>query len=524
VDRSDSSAPPLPPYKHDEGSSLITPVLPPAATLGSPAPNGLPHTSSPGAFTSPVVTPQAHHSERLGDIPPIPELTPDPPRSRELSVDRAISRNTSPVGRAAENMPLPVSPSDGPRQGRIDGLDRSPQPPTRTPVMGSSQSLGAPNGSPSLNASPSRGSNIGLGVGPVGLGIPTSKAERRRSINPAMTFNMDAQNSTFAVEPRLSPLPPSPLRASFTDGPLQMPQPLRSPTSPTPNHLGAEAFPFMTGGSSGLKVAGSSDTPPIRISSLPDGQQEGDVLSGEKGTTAPLSITPRLPSSEQSVDGLSNGGKQSSTPRLNAPDLPPMSFSLSDPDFALILNNIDRSPVKANSPGQSAKSNRDSGKTIRHPQIDGGHTSSDSSPSSPTTAQMIQRQSPKIDSSIYPPQPEMIPTGQSTSSLTPSDSRSPSRTRLSPHDSMSAPRLLRSRQPSAESTTSITSRLGPESAFGSIVELVAGAKFSGLEKVEVDMGVLVGVVGEVEDLKEALEGLKSKYTGIKVSQVLKQVA
>jgi hypothetical protein len=50
-----------------------------------------------------------------------------------------------------------------------------------------------------------------------------------------------------------------------------------------------------------------------------------------------------------------------------------------------------------------------------------------------------------------------------------------------------------------------------------VVSIVAEAKHNGKEKVEVDLGLLSGIVGEVEELRDALSGLKSKYTGVKVS-------
>jgi hypothetical protein len=48
---------------------------------------------------------------------------------------------------------------------------------------------------------------------------------------------------------------------------------------------------------------------------------------------------------------------------------------------------------------------------------------------------------------------------------------------------------------------------------------VAGAKHAGEQTVSVDLSVLVGIVAEVEELKEFTTGLKSKYTGAKVSDV-----
>ena len=95
-------------------------------------------------------------------------------------------------------------------------------------------------------------------------------------------------------------------------------------------------------------------------------------------------------------------------------------------------------------------------------------------------------------------------------------SLSPSRTRLSPNDQAPTTQLLRTRQPSAESTTSVISKLGPDSAFGVIVEVLAAGKHEGQEAVPIDLNVLSGIVAEMEDLKHALTGLQNKYTGVKV--------
>lgn len=450
------------------------PLVP--AVLSSPA---IPPQVSP--HVSPAATPTAQSSDRLASFPDLePPPWPDENRQRELSVDRPI-RAGSPAGRIAANFPLPASPSDTSSGGR----DRSVQSRNAiaSPTLGSSQSLGN-----SFSPSSSRGA-VGLGVGPVGLGVPTTKADRRRSINPAMTFNMDAANNTFAVEPRLSPLPPSPLRASFTDAQTAQHTnaPLRSPTSPTPTYLGGDGFPFKTTAplTTSPRSSESGHGPPTRTSSLPDqltGRQL-DELAEEDET--PERSPPRLPPK-------SGMNEDDSTPRLHAPDLPPMTFSLSDPDFAVILNNIDHSPDKAD-------------RTPRIGTFDTNRSekTSPSSPSSPRTSPSLARS----------PQMETLSTAVDE---TPATSRSPSRTRLSPGDS-STPHRLRVRQPSAESTTSVHSRaLGPDSAFAQILEVVAGARHGTQDSVQVSLGVLNGIVGEVEDLRDALSGMKNKYTGVKV--------
>lgn len=195
----------------------------------------------------------------------------------------------------------------------------------------------------------------------------------------------------------------------------------------------------------------------------------------------------------------------SSTPKLIAPDLPTMSFSLSDPDFALILNGINQSPkatLKEKAPEQPAQAapvpapNAPPASSSK-PQID----LDDTPPGSPAT-DPISRSPPISNSAFF-----RAADGSNTS---------PVRTRLSPGNG--AP-TLRTRQPSAESTHSISGRLGPDSAFSEVVGLVADAKQGSKERVEVDVRLLSGIVAEVEELKEVISGLRNKYTGAKVSSV-----
>ena len=47
--------------------------------------------------------------------------------------------------------------------------------------------------------------------------------------------------------------------------------------------------------------------------------------------------------------------------------------------------------------------------------------------------------------------------------------------------------------------------------------MVSTAKHGNQESVQVDLSLLSGIVGEMEDMKDMISGLKSKYTGAKVS-------
>ncbi|WRT70298.1 uncharacterized protein IL334_007296 [Kwoniella shivajii] len=542
---------------HQRGASSPVPV--PAGNFLQSTP-GIPSSVSLAAtanspLASPSATPNSFNSGKF-DTPYHGSGTPNPgdafedaserdssrerEKRRDLSVDKTFQRSTSPADRRiadAENMPLPTSPSDpnrGVSHSRSVDSDHNTQGRPHlghapSPSLGSSRSLNT--SSPVPVAGPSgrqqqqhqqqqqQQQNVGLGVGLVGLNVPTSKAERRRSINPAMTFNMDSQNSTFNVEPRMSPLPPSPLRASFTDlqaeqqQQQQLQQPLRSPTTPSPSP-GNDMFPFkdrQMNANGGRSTPDQNSGPPPRTSSLPDQLSTGrsrPLTTIEDDDSEDIDTsTSGMPTRQTSNNQLSEGAL--STPRLNAPNLPPMSFSISDPDFAVILNNIDQSPKKTNDLSSNANKSGESIITVKPEGQDG-----DSEPSSPLS---LEGTSPALARS---PHMDMLSSAADHASLASNSnelapSRSPSRSRLSPNDQAQTPQMLRIRQPSAESTMSVNSRYAGDGSFSTLVELVAAAKHKEEDKLEVDLSVLSGVIQEIEDLRDTITGLKSKYTGAK---------
>lgn len=402
---------------------------------------------------------------------------------RDLGVvDKHVNpRSASPAGRQlieAQNMPLPASPSES-----NDGNQLKPG--TSSPQIRSSSHA----------------------VSQSGLGVPTSKAEKRRSISPGMTFNLDAQNSTF-TEQRLGTYPPSPLRSSFTDGSgsaSNEQRPVRSPTSPSPAPSGKHTFPFKDGSGSGAQLhqaqaqvteqlscngsTGVANQPPARTSSLPEhlaNRAKADEHVAVEGTH------PSQPNSAELAPGSSKAQLigETRTPQLHAPDLPNMSFSLSDPDFAVILSNMDQSPRKIKT-----------GEKVR-PEVE--IASGESAPSSPLVSSPSLARSPTLD---------MLSTIESDPQSR-SQQGALGRSRLSPNDP--SPHMLNRRQASADSSFSVRSRHG-DGSFEKLVELLAGAKFREEESVNVDVAVLSGIVKEVEDLREAMVGLKKRYTGAKRS-------
>jgi len=480
--------------------------------LSSPA-GGLPNPAVSPQM-SPTATPVAISTPQSVDNQPLPDDMPLP-RSRDLSVDRPVTRSPSPIGRIAEQMPLPASPSESvhPASSRGGGSVYNGSPQGRKQLTQTTPSIGTlplddSGSSPSFSQSPSRNPNAGLGVGPVsmggpGLGVPTTKAERRRSINPAMSFNIDPSNSTFSVEPRNSPLPPSPLRASFTD--QQNGAAPRSPSSPSPMPVGADGFPFKHSAGGLLSTPKAGDRPPPpRTSSLPD-----QLSVHESNAVDATPSVPLHPSSGPSE----HGDQYSQTPKIQAPTIRPMSFSLSDPDFALILNQMDRESAGTSDDTHTAKSSA----TVR-PNAD--VTNGDPAPPSPENVVSTSSSSSALARSPHMEQlASAVETDGDSGQM--SNSRSASGPRLSPSSAGgpgSTPQLLRTRQPSAESTTSVNSRLAADSALSNITEILTTARHAGKESIQLDVSLLGGLVGEMEDMKEMIVALKNKYTGAKVSR------
>ena len=346
-------------------------------------------------------------------------------------------------------------------------------------MVSASQSMGtAP-----LQVNKHQNQNAGLGVGPVGLAVPSTKADRRRSINPAMTFNMDAANGTFAAEPRLSPLPPSPLRASFTD--LQAGQGVRTPTSPTPGH-GSAAFPFPHPAPAPASVAPShirqdSGNAPPRTSSLPEQQ-----LSKSRSQNFPQP-QPQPQAPPQLAPELKDGAEH--MPRLTAPDLPPMTFSLSDPDFASILKDMDKSPTDP-----TAKA----------------------APTSTSQGSFISK-SPQMDSlASAAGDEEKLEGSDAGAGATPTGEPRPTFSQQSSTSKLAAPQMLQTRQASTESINSHGSRFQQDSALHALAGQIASAKQFSEDKVHVDTLLLSNILAESEDLRDQVAGLKSKYSGAKV--------
>lgn len=277
------------------------------------------------------------------------------PRSAAISHDRdrdEMRRNLTTMGLAATS-PRPGSgnaPADPNISGEVDSLGPpvSPMPTgagsNATPNMGRRGS--ADDGKPQMrhhalagmhSPSSSLGSAVGLGLG---LGVPgggpTSKAERRRSMNPgaysadqvaAVNGSMPSStsltegvadagrggalgNSDGAGDGRTTPLPPSPLRSGF--GQQQQPSsPLRSstpgrPASPSPPVAPLNIIPKRT---VSRDPAEKLSTSPSSISTF--GPQRNSSLP-ESDHYPSLAITgpPRTPSPSHHVHAQRAAGER----------------------------------------------------------------------------------------------------------------------------------------------------------------------------------------------------------------------
>lgn len=162
-----------------------------------------------------------------------------------------------------------------------------------------------------------------------------------------------------------------------------------------------------------------------------------------------------------------------------------MSFSLSDPDFAVLLNEM-----------ETAEGSKGSPQKVQTPEA----TSAQASDGEDAAGSALSRSS-NMDS---------LATAANGEVVTPSGSR----TLLSPNDQPSPANTLRCRG-SKESIMSV--RMESDSTFQTLAELVASLKPDDDNKVSVDFSLLTEAIREHNVLKAATDTLKAKYTGVKVS-------
>lgn len=377
--------------------------------------------------------------------------------TREWASDNEVSRsaNASPV------MPLsPASPYAITNVGTPGGtsVQSSPSAPNLSGSLGTPQR----NASPMGPRSPTNAS--GLSPSGAGLGVPTTKASKRRSINPGMVYSVDGAAQSFAAEPRA----PSPLRTSSSD------QPPRSSTPST-----------VTSPTRGSNVSPESSEATVKATPV---LQEQGRSSSPAPPQSPETIRVSAPTEETTAEGKN-------MPRISAPTLGSMSFSLSDPDFASLLQEMESSGksaaeiVAVKEAREKAASSVDSHAS----QAATGESSASASPESPAV----------VTISHSPP----IPNGSDKMA-------SPTMGLLSPSDSKLPPAGTPRRRPSVESAVSV--RMDPENAIVTLKEVVASAGPDASE-VSVDITLLNEIIREHDSLRDTATMLKNKYTGAKRS-------
>lgn len=448
--------------------------------------------------------------------------------------------------------PLPPSPGQeadafgfNPTQTRGDGRNARPSSPSLSEKQRSMSSSSSRNVKPDNSNSMSpmmdgyadqefRGSGeesqprpIGLGVGlPNGLGVPTSKADKRRSMNPGMMFNFHQQQPESQVEHsgsapssisstategylagRSSTLPPSPLRSSFTD-------------------VGPEAFPSRT--ASPTPRSGSRLHPDAgqRLQSRSDGSLQGDETTGSFAAGPPRSSSLTDTSARQ--DGSSSGA----APQIKVPALPSLNFSLSDPDFALLLNDDPGNPSPAKSDTISAPSSAgtiNNGRTRTQtlgdhvtPLRNSSKAGTSSLPNSPSGSKAM------TSAGLSPPLDKLgfiasmsSPTAQKFEGL-PSFTRTISSGGTEDTDTQSSSAYEHVRRGSADTAT-LSPEKNQEETIPSVVPLLQAlisddSPRSG-SSVNVGLDLLQNTVKELVHLNEQLSVYKGKYTGAKVSTV-----
>lgn len=392
----------------------------------------------------------------------------------------------------------------------------SPQTTVNGSGVNSSQSTSnlAASGSRFNNAARSPSAS-GLGVG---LGVPTSKAEKRRSINPGMTFNLDGANNTFAAEPRA----PSPLRASFSEQQQTIPPPPRSssaaaspvPTTPTgasqstvpqPDRVPSPGLSPTVSKSQSPQaqspVLTTPATPAAFETSSPPKTDESSKTSESSPPPKTLEASPVTKAVDQSKAAEVNG--DTPLPKM----LPTMSFSLSDPDFAVLLKEMEASGKTPDGNKLGFAKDVAGAKTRTDSEAESGTSvASDSEVDAGPNASGLPRSSKTMDLL------STVANGNGTGNGNTIVSSS-SRTLLSPNDQASTSTLRR--RASKESMMSL--RVESDATFQALAESVSGMTPGEDGKVAIDHLMLTEAIREHQQLKDTLATLKAKYTGAKRS-------
>ncbi|KAJ9114608.1 hypothetical protein QFC22_005481 [Naganishia vaughanmartiniae] len=498
--------------------------------------------------------PKVH--EKLLSLSPVPD-------ARERTAARLESRRRKEEQVDLSSYSPTPSPSPGSRSvfddGRLDRLSPRPGSDLGSPLEAKFKDDTLRARSPILTQDQSANPTIGLGVGPVsGLGLPTGRAERRRSINPAMMFNyQDHQNTpelphspshpSFvnqhvegATGSRGSPLPSSPLRSSFNDGnPRAQNGPSTRGTSPMgnsvlspiPNRLYSSGSNRENSNSrSDLAAVASQDdlksnTPP-RSSSLADSLHAATAFGSDRRPSASTESTRTVSPGIRRLEATPGASMvptpvagSPSAPQIDAPELPSLNFSLSDPDFAVILNEQEeKSAIKADQsftrPSlQNNRSNEGSGLAFRQlpsiskiqplnlPSKDGSSRPSPSSPAySPhggVSPKLLSNAANRVAHDIrQTPSSEMSDTFFSSDSGHKDDNESQdSAASQLDHDNSSSLRV--------------------ESALPQLQLLLEATRQQSGYVAKIEVALLAKTIQEITELTEQVSVFSQKYTGAK---------
>lgn len=443
-------------------------------------------------------------------------------------------------GRLDRLSPRPVSEAGSPSASRFaDDIRRGSTTP-RSPVFPSEAGGTA---------------TIGLGVGPVtGLAAPSSRAARRQSINPAMVLNYQEQqphldishsplHSSFNHQnvdalsvTRGSPMPPSPLRSSFSDG-HGRPTPAStnrgaSPMangvlSPIPNRMYSSGNKESSRDLAAITREEAVNSTPPRSSSLADslhaatafgGQRRPSISGDSNRTIAPASLREDSSSRLVSQGVVSTNEGVRAAPQIRAPELPSLDFSFSD-NFGMMLEDKKdpsrmeatltptrpEAQVRAMDGLQRAQPTVSKVQPLNLPFKDGSSRSLPNSPAYP----YYNGVSPKAH------------VGNNAPSRRPSDvsRQTPS---SETGDPFYSPDLgTRNDSESQESATLNTehdnsSYLDRESALPRLQSLLAKEQQQGSTVAQIDIGLLDKVIGEITEFNKQVQIFSQKYSSAKV--------
>ena len=425
---------------------------------------------------------------------------------------------------------------------------------------------------------------IGLGVGLVGglNTLSTSRADRRGSINPEMVLNYQQQQYKEEVQSasgsapnsgkdyfsgrsspspvvdsfsagRHSPLPNSPLRASFTDGEARENERAGSRTTP---HVGSPTLKNYPASNSRLTptaptyggsrarspiVRANSDsgltteTPP-RSSSLTESL---DVVANGKSSDRDQEDADNITIKEKTVyqqaqpaNPLVNKSlppdpsSQYEPPRIDAPAWSNLGFSLSDPDFAKLLAENKASPEKAKqayaareaSPGRSRLQTA-AGDRMTPLQKSTNTPGSNSLPSSPVLAHSPPLQT--IMAAYASDASKISERPQRSDSLRSLNNTDGPASRSADPAPKRQPALIIQKQSSEDLVSDFSELKIPalETTLPSLESLLESDATANTPEgsVFVQKTLLERVVAEIQALTDQVTVLKDKYSGARVS-------